>query len=196
MAVPLTATLRDEKRALLERTLSLRTSISELNSLLEEIDRKFLPEVIYRTTLAVPYWVSAGGGRQYVEYRVWVHSNERGKYPMEVMSYWYFELLDLFPPANPELLSILSDLSSAGFEEDEEIDPDEIEPPDAEMDRVYGAATYTPWLYLAEQRGEHLVKRGGTVIDPEAVSALLGKFGVRLSENVLRGRRRHRGRRR
>jgi len=192
--VPAVEALREEKRALLRTLAAQRAAVSELSKLLDEIEAKFLPVKIYRSTLAVPYTVTRNG-RQYIEYRVWAHSYGRGNYPLEVMEEWYFKLLDLFPPLQAELLGVLSDVSLAGYEGDEEIEPDEVTPKDAKMDKVYGAATYTPWLYLAEQTNGELEKLGETVISPEAVKKLLGRFGVELPEDVLRARgRKHRGR--
>lgn len=183
--------LIDEKRVLLERVRAFRETIVAIANLISEIDEKFkIPvKVIYRSSLVSSY----RSGDHRVDYRVWAHSNEREAYSEEELTVWMERLIDARPPNTPELREIISDRSNWGYEKDKEIGPENMAPPDAKMDTVYGHAVYDIWQYLFEQRGDAFVEIASGP-SPSEVRIRLNRFGIEVTEEQLRrGRRvRHR----
>jgi hypothetical protein len=202
----------DEKSRLIKELKALRERIAELIEECSKIEEKFIVvvvvPVVYRSTLVGEYTRSTDG-KQYIEYRVWGHSNVRGSYPVEVLEEWMEKLLELFPPQQAGLAERIRESLDRheAYEGDAEVELDEIAPAEAREEisawlesepprpkfphRVYGAATFTPWMYLAHQVDDRLEKLGETVIDPEAVDGLLRVFGVALPRETLEGRVRH-----
>lgn len=186
------AALRDEKRALVDRLLQAREDIKKLAEELLKIEEKFKVPVkiyIYRSSLVSRY----SRRERRIEYRVWAHSNKPNAYPREVLEDWMDKLIVLRPPIQPALYYIITDESNWGYEGDRVISPEDIAPPDARMDTVYGHAVYDTWQYLFEQSGKDLIEiSAGSA--PSEVRIRLKHFGIEVTEEELRrGRRlRHR----
>jgi hypothetical protein len=145
--------------------------------------------VVYRSSLVSSYL-----RRDHrVEYRVWAHSTEKGAYSYEELAEWLEKLIDARPPNQLALFEIISDRSNWGYEEDRPINPEDMAPPGAELDLVYGHAIYDTWQYLFEQHDDDFEEVASGVA-PSEVRIRLAKFGIEVTEEDLKkGRRvRHR----